>query len=160
MQTEIYQAIHDRLCSQLPFLQYVDLQKGQFDEESAMAALPTPAALIEFKQIDWAGATAGGYYMGVAFIAIHLYQNPVNPDFNANDRKAESLMLLHRQDELFRALEKFSGNHFQPLIRTGETILSGTTFAGSCTEFKTTLYDAPADDHYVPITNYELQITN
>jgi hypothetical protein len=147
MQSEIYTSIRDRLQEKLPELLYVDLQKGQFDRYGQQANLPLPSALIELKQVDWVG-TAGGYQTGDALLSVYLYLDKPAGALEPAAQKAGSLLLLHTQQKIFRALEKLSGNTFHPLIRITETILRDPNFTVARSDFKTNVYDDP-DDSYI-----------
>ncbi|MCL2133031.1 MAG: hypothetical protein FWH39_01645 [Bacteroidales bacterium] len=146
MQSEIYTSIRDRLQDKLPELLYVDLQKGQLDLYRQHENLPLPAALIEIKQLDWLG-TAGGYQTGEAVISVCLYLNKTADTLDTTDQEIESLLLLDSQEAIFRALEKLSGNTFQPLIRVAEAILDDPDFVIARSDFKTSVYDDPSDSY-------------
>jgi hypothetical protein len=146
MQSEIYTSIHDRLQEKLPELLYIDLQKGQFDRYGQQANLPLPSALIELKQVDWVG-TAGGSQTGDALISVYLYIDKPAGTLEATAQQAGSLLMLHTQQKIFRALEKLSGDTFQPLIRVAEIILSDPNFTVARSDFKTYIYDDPADSY-------------
>ncbi len=89
--------------------------------------------------------------MGETEVGVQLYLRPADGAFDMNVRKAESVSLLQRQEEIFRALEKFSGETFQPLIRVHESVETKEGFICARTTFKTVLYDAPSDDGYIPL---------
>ena len=158
MQNEIYTSIRNRLQEKLPELEYVDLQKGQINLYGQETNLPLPAALIEIKQVDWT-ETAGGYQTGDALLSVYLYLDKTAGTLDPNVQDAESLRLLDMQEEIFRALEKLSGNTFQPLVRVAESIVADPDFVVARSDFKTNVYDEPADNYILLPTPPTSEIT-
>ena len=69
--SKVYKDIKDRLLEQLPELEYVDLQKGQFSNKAQDHPIPLPAILIEFRPVNWSDSTGG--QLGDAVISCLLY---------------------------------------------------------------------------------------
>ncbi len=140
MRSRVYTEIRNRLLEKLPQLQYVDLQKGQFDKPQQNYPIPLPAALIEIKPKEWSNAATGNQ-MGETIVSIYLYHDLVTDSFNGAEQEAETIKLLDTQDDVFQALECFDSDEFQPLSRISEhEPYYGDRYVCFGTDFKTLLY--------------------
>lgn len=140
MRSEVYKNIRDRLLEQLPMLQFVDLQKGQFVQPAQNYPIPLPAALVNITPTSWSNMEAG-HQMGETTVSVSLYYDLVTDSFDGAEQEAETIAILDMQDAVFQALEGLAGEDFNPLNRTSEQPAQyGTRYVCYTTNFKTTIY--------------------
>ena len=140
MRSEIYKAIRDRLKEQLPALQFIDLQKGQFVQPAQNYPVPLPAALVNITPANWSNMEAGRQ-MGETTVSVSLYCDLVTDSFDGAEQEAETVAMLDMQDAVFDALEGFDGENFNPLNRTDEQAPQyGTRCVCYTINFKTVIY--------------------
>ena len=144
IRSEVYKELRDRLLEKMPDLQYVDLQKGQFDNKQKNYPIPLPACLVEFKQVQWSESTGG--QLGDCTISIRLYIDHVTDSFNGAEQEEETIKLLDNLDNIYENMQGYSGENFNPLNRISDTIVGyGERYVCYQTDFQTTLFhnDAP-----------------
>lgn len=137
--SDIYKALRDHAQTTIPFLQYIDLQKGQMQYPKQNYPLPLPALLIEIGQVSWTNL-ASHNQIGELIIKISLYQDNQADSFSGAELEKESLSLLNNDDLVFAAFEGFSTQDLQPLVRQRDGDPEyGKRYMCFTTEFKTVI---------------------
>ena len=144
IRSKVYKQVRDRLLEKMPDLQYVDLQKGQFNNKPQNYPIPLPACLVEFRPVQWSKSTGG--QLGDGIISFYLYIEHVTDSFNGAEQEEETINLLDKLDELYECMQGYSGENFNPLNRKSDAI-AGYSEGYVCyrTDFQATLFheDAP-----------------
>jgi hypothetical protein len=138
--SKVYKEIQTRLLKQLPDLQYVDMQKGQFAKIQQNYPIPLPACLIEFGTVTWSNAENGSQ-LGKTTVRVYHYVDLVTDSFDGAEQESETIKLLDVQDSAFEALEGYDGEDFNPLNRINDQPPQyGERFICFRTDFATTLF--------------------
>lgn len=103
----IYRAIRDRVKERLPWVLYIDMQKGQLRNPSDNYPIPLPALLVEMKDADTTGMLGGGQLAELE-VRVHLYIDLVTDSFDTSMQEDETIGILDRWDELNAALHDFT----------------------------------------------------
>lgn len=120
MIVSLYTAIRDELKLKLPWIKFVDLQKGQFDKPGDNHPLPLPTVLVGFNPIRWENTK--GIKTGDLVVCIYLYLDNSSESFDGAEQERESLEMFTRVDDIFQTLEDKAGDTFQKMILTGDSI--------------------------------------
>lgn len=148
--SKVYKDIKDRLLEQLPELEYVDLQKGQFGNKAQEYPIPLPAILIEFRPVTWSESTGG--QLGDATISLYYYLDLVTDSFNNSEAENETIEILDNLDAMYDIMNGFAGDDFNPLNRLTDAIVEyKDKYVCYRTDFQTTLFqDKPATQETAP----------
>ena len=143
IRSEIYKELKAEIKSKFPELQFIDMQKRQFEKADQNYPIPLPACLIEFKPVSWSNTI--GEQIGDAIICLHLYVDLVTDSFDDSESENDTINILDNQDALHDRLNGFSGTHFAPLSRSYDnTAQYGNRFICFPVDFKTVI-TCPAD---------------
>jgi len=138
---ELYTALRDRIKAAMPWVRWIDLQKGQADAPSKTFPLPLPCVLIEIKPVTWE-TYSDNSQLGQATVSLTLIQDHSGNTVHGADSETESLKMLDRMDDVFQAIQDLSGNHFKRLVRMGDEVTRyKLRTVESRTDFTTTLVD-------------------
>ncbi len=141
--SKVYKDIKNRLLEQLPELQFVDLQKGQFSNKTKNHPIPLPAILIEFKPVNWSNTTGG--QLGDTLISLHYYLDLVTDSFNDSEAENETIEILDNLDALYDEIDGYAGDDFNPLSRITDAITEYKEgYVVYRTDFTTTLFQNKA----------------
>lgn len=117
--SDIYKALRDYAKSALPWVVYVDMQKGQMQRIAENYPLPLPALLIETG--DFTFSNAGEFTQkGSGIISFYLYVDLVTDSFSGAENETHTINMLDRFDELYQAFEGFSIDGITPINRVTE----------------------------------------
>ncbi len=115
----LYTAIKNKAKESLPWVNYIDLQKGQFRRQENNYPIPLPALLIEFTNVNYAN-TLQGKQTGDVTINIELYLPCVTDSFDNAELEDETIQLLDKWDEVYNVLHGFNCGQITKLTRTRE----------------------------------------
>ena len=144
IRSAVYKQIRDRLLAEIPKLQYVDLQKGQFNNKQQNYPIPLPACLVEFRPVQWSQSTGG--QLGDCIVSIYLYIDHVTDSFDGAEQEEETINLLDNLDDIYDCMQGYSGENFSPLNRETDVVVAyGERYVCYRTDFQTILFhsDAP-----------------
>ncbi len=123
----IYTEIADRLFAklsfapeaELPSLRWVDKENGQFRLMDQGFPIPLPAITIGFARAEY---TSNGQNVqeGQATIRIRIGYESYADSFEGSSNQAESLKYYEFQEQVYAALQGFSGTNFSALERVAE----------------------------------------
>ena len=124
VKAELYKAISDRLIEklnfapevELPNLKWVDKNKGQLIAFSQFGAIPLPACLISFPDINWQNA-GNNNQTGLCRVKVILMYE-VYADFDSESlNQEEALKCFEYEEQMYAALQGFSIDGVSPLER-------------------------------------------
>ena len=104
----------------MPFLQYIDLQKGQMARKDQNYPIPVPACLIEIKSTRW--SSTGGGQLGQTTVSLYLYMDSVTDTFD-NAESESSVEILDNLDTLYEVVQGLYGQYFNPLNRVSDAVV-------------------------------------
>jgi len=137
----LYTAIKNKAKESLPWVNYIDLQKGQFRRQENHYPIPLPALLIEFGNVTYAN-TLQGKQTGEVSINIELYLPCVTDSFDDAELETETIQLLDRWDELYHVLHALNIEQITKLTRTRElTAEYGNGYVCLRSEFVASIVD-------------------
>lgn len=140
IRSSIYKAIRDRLKDSIPGLAYIDLQKGQFKNKTQNYPVPLPSILVEFKSTRWHDTS--GEQIGDSVISLHYYVDIVTDSFDTAEQESETIEILDSLDQLYKTMQGFSGEKFNPLDRTDDSTDDyGERFIHFRADFKTAIFE-------------------
>jgi hypothetical protein len=117
---DIYLRIKKTAEKEMPYLQYIDLQKKQFEKATENYPIPIPALLVEFKGADFSNIGKQGQ-IGDSSVNIYFYKNLVTDTFNDAELESETLELLDVKDKLFQVFQGLKIASTSRLIRKSES---------------------------------------
>lgn len=120
---ETYKAVRDRIRAEMPWIKWIDLQKGQMDSPSKSYPLPLPCALVEFKPVTWENFPRQSQ-IGWTTISIWLYLDHSGDSVKGAQMEEQSLALMDSMDEVFQKLEDLSGPSFKRLVRINDQVVA------------------------------------
>ena len=115
----LYQLIKNNIKKILPWVNYIDLQKGQFRRLDNNYPIPLPALLIEFGNVNYSN-TLKNKQIGEITINIELYLPCVTDSFDNAELEDETIQILDRWDELYKAFHGFNCEQITKLVRKQE----------------------------------------
>lgn len=149
----IYKAIADRLMEKLTFttgdiqsIQFVDLNRGQFDNPDQLLYLPLPGVLVSFAQTEYDGAQKGKQ-IGDMIITVDIgYENYSSAAEGSIDQEA-ALNYLEFQELVFKALQGWAMDYCTPLERLSDEDMGNMAGSMLVTRiaFRTEIVDIAAD---------------
>ncbi|MPM00637.1 hypothetical protein SDC9_46865 [bioreactor metagenome] len=112
----LFKAVRDQLKTQVPGLEYIDLDIGQLEQQDENYVVLTPCALIDFNAPEWINTTNRLYVCDVQVsvrIAFRIYEdiNSLTPD-EVSEAAFDKLRL---QEDVYKALSGFWGTFFNSL---------------------------------------------
>lgn len=99
MIASIYRAVSAYAGAQMPWLAYIDLQKGQFRRPAQAYPIPMPALLVEFRSLSYGHLVQGKQLVSMQ-IRLSLYLQLLTDTHQGALMQEESLMMLSRIEEL------------------------------------------------------------
>ena len=103
---DIYKSIKGRLAKELPWLEMIDLDKGQVGRGEQNYPVPLPAAFIKLGRIDWESRT--GIQEGDMTLNVTLVLEQVQDTYDGAEAEEETLKELDHEELLYAALEGYS----------------------------------------------------
>ena len=139
---ELYTTVRDRIRAEMPWVRWIDLQKGQMDIPAKTYPLPLPCALVDIKQVTWDSYTDLSQ-LGQTIIAIWLYLDHSGDSLKDTEMEEQSLELMDRMDDVYQKLGDLSGQSFKRLVRSSDQVVSykPRMVVFRC-DFSTTLIDS------------------
>ena len=139
---ETYKVIRDRIASTMPWVKWIDLQKGQFDTPAKTYPLPLPCILIEVKSINWT-SYLNKRQMGDAIVSIYIYLQVIGDSIKGTQQEEYTLSMFDKINDPFQYLTDLAeSNVFKRLVRISDYIVGYKPgLAIYKTDFSTTLYD-------------------
>lgn len=139
--SQIYKPLRDEAKQKLPYLKFIDLQKGQMNNPKQNYPIPLPALLVELGDFRFSNLLEHKQ-KGDGTISFYLYLDLVSDSFNGAEREDKTIELLDRFDELFETFEGFSIPNMTPLVRSMEYKPQyGTRFILFQVDFSSTIDD-------------------
>ena len=139
--SDLYKKIRDIAKAQMPYLQYIDLQKKQMSRPVENYPVPLPALLVEFKETDFTNVLKEDQ-LGNMTISFYLYVLNVTDSFDGAESENDSLALLDKLDDVFQSFQGVSCDLFSKLIRIKEEISEyGQNYICFRTDFTTNVKD-------------------
>ena len=120
---ETYKAVRDRIKAYMPWIRWIDLQKGQMDAPAKSYPLPLPCALVEIKPVTWENYTDKSQ-LGQTIIAISIYLDHSGDSLKGAGTEEQSLALMDKMDDVYQSLTDLSGQSFKRLIRTNDQVVT------------------------------------
>lgn len=117
--SQIYKPLRDIAKQELPYLKFIDLQKGQMNNPTQNYPIPLPALLVEIGEFRFNNLLEHKQ-KGDGVISFYLYLDLVSDSFNGAERENETIRMLDHFDELFETFEGFSITNMTPLVRSME----------------------------------------
>lgn len=111
-----YKQIAQHLDATVPTLQYIDWDKGQFQNVEEEQYVPCPAVLISIN-INWQGA-GNGRQNGTAFIAVKVIVDVANESHTQSTRIDNFVTEMDITQQVHAQLNGFKGIGFNGLQRT------------------------------------------
>lgn len=105
---------------QLPNLKWVDKNKGQLNAFSQFGAIPLPACLISFPDIEWSNA-GNNNQTGICNIKIVLLYEVFEEFHSESQNLTDALKCFEFEEQLYAALQGFAFNGISPLERIKST---------------------------------------
>ncbi len=137
----LYEAIRDRIQSELSWVLWTDLQKGQFTKIKENYPLPLPCVLVEIQPAKWK-ALLKNHQDGDTTVSLYIYLDHSGDSVSGSEGEEESLHLLNKMDEVFHKITGISTNYFQRLTRTDSKIFGYLPrIVIYRVDFQTVLYD-------------------
>ena len=117
--TNLFLAIQERIQDEVPEIQYIDQNMGQYMNEEFRKQMLFPCLLIDFPMTDFS-ALQGNSQMGDATIVVTLFHDIWNNTNNLtpSDVREAGLTYLEIDQKVFVALQGWSPDFCEPLIRT------------------------------------------
>lgn len=138
----IYKAIRDKAKSELDYLQFIDLQKGQMKNPRRNYPVPLPALFVEIGNFRFSNMLDDAQ-KGDGLITISLYIDINSDSFDGAESENETIELLDHFDELFETFQGLSIENCTPLVRETEAKPQyGTRFILFEVSFSTSVDDA------------------
>lgn len=103
---DIYESVKGRLVKELPWLETIDLDKGQVGRGERNYPLSLPAAYIRLGRIDWesrAGLQEGDIELGVTLVL-----ESVQDTYAGAEAEREALREVDLEEAVYEALEGYS----------------------------------------------------
>ncbi|GHV31582.1 hypothetical protein FACS1894177_06490 [Bacteroidia bacterium] len=119
----IYTAVMARLKEQVPVLKWIDLDCGQINSQKERPPVAFPCAVVGMS-LNNCEDRYGKVQVCRARISVRIAQNPPVSRTNseaAGDIRQSSLARYELIDQVFKALQGFETDDFNPLSRTGQT---------------------------------------
>lgn len=152
----IYRALVDRAKEALPWLHYIDLNKGQMQRMADHYPIPLPALLIELQAADTSNTSMLHQLLEIN-IRLLLYIELVTDSFDGAEQ-SDSMALLDRSDALHNAFHGFTTDVMR-LTRTRElTPEYGTRYMMLASEYKA-LVKSQAGYGTIALANPTITIT-
>jgi hypothetical protein len=137
----LYEAIRDRLLTEVSWIKWTDLQKGQFKQIKENYPLPLPCVLVEIQPTKWE-ALQSNRQNGPTTVSLYLHLDHSADSLSGTEAEDESIELLDHMDEIFQKLTGISSNYFQRLTRIEDRIVGyGDRMVIYRIDFQTMLYD-------------------
>jgi len=115
----IYKALRDRAKEKLTWVQYIDLQKGQFNHPADNYPIPLPALLFEFAHLETSNQLST-LQTTELIIRISLCLQCVTDSFDTSITEIETIELLDKWDEIFNTYHGFYCENITRLTRIRE----------------------------------------
>jgi hypothetical protein len=117
----LYQALTQKLAEN-PKLKTLDLYNQKFFSDEGQS-LALPAVLLEFGNINWA-RNKQGVQQGEVNIRVYILLDLYEDFYAGADTQSRALAMFDFVEEVYLALQDFSGDNFSPLERKSSEIPS------------------------------------
>src|ERR1035437_163183 len=117
--SDIYKALRDLAKTELEYLKFVDLQKGQMQTQKQNYPVPLPALLIELGDFRFSNLGESAQ-IGDGIVSAYLYVDSGSDTFKGSERENESLAILDKFDDIYQTFEGFKIDKVTPLNRLTE----------------------------------------
>lgn len=119
IRSRVHKALRDLAKEKLPYLSFVDLQKGQMSNPTKNYPIPLPALLVEVGDFRFSNLLEQ-QQKGNGTISLYLYLDLVTDSFQGAESEEETIDMLNHFDELYETFQGFSIPDITPLVRTLE----------------------------------------
>lgn len=141
----LYEALRDRIQSELSWVLWTDLQKGQFSKLKENYPLPLPCVLVEIQPAKWKSQLKD-HQDADTQVSLYIYLDHSGDSVSGSESEDESLHLLNKMDDVFHKITGLSSNYFQRLTRTDSKIFGYLPrIVIYRVDFQTVLYDQIID---------------
>lgn len=103
----------------LPALQWVDFNTGQFQNPDTSLGMPMPAVLIRFAAAEYTNL-GNNVQDGESIIVFDIGYDNIAHSFEGSEDQDEALKYLQFQEEVYKALQGLQGTTFSPLHRIAD----------------------------------------
>ena len=117
--SDIYKSLRDLAKTELEYLKFVDLQKGQMQAQKQNYPVPLPALFIELGDFRFSNLGESAQ-LGDGLVSVYLYVDSGYDTFNGSEREDESLSILDKFDDIYQTFEGFKIDNATPLNRLTE----------------------------------------
>ncbi len=147
----------------MPYLAYIDLQKGQLKnaKQGQQIPVPLPALLIEFGGAQFSELERCGQ-MGTLTVSVYQYLEHVTDSFDGAEMENETIELLDKQDDVYNTFQGLSCDMFSKMVRTSESTPEyGTRYICLRTDFTTNIKEtSETEPIQVKKPTIKLQLNN
>jgi len=117
--SDIYKALRDLAKTELVYLKFVDLQKGQMQAQKQNYPIPLPALFIELGDFRFSNLLESAQ-IGDGIVSLYLYVDSGSDTFKGSEREDASLAILDKFDDIYQTFEGFPIENLTPLNRSAE----------------------------------------
>lgn len=103
----------------LPALQWVDFNTGQFQISDTALGMPMPAVLMRFAAADYT-SLGNNVQDGESVLVFDIGYDNIAHSFEGSEDQDEALKYLQFQEEVYKALQGLQGTTFSPLQRIAD----------------------------------------
>lgn len=118
--SEIYKPLRDYAREKMPFLKFIDLEKGQMKNPQQNYPVPLPALFIEIGDFRFSNYSQHRQ-KGEGLISFYLYCDLQSDSYEGAEREEQTIEILDQFDQIF---ETFEGvqiyENMSPLVRQTE----------------------------------------
>lgn len=155
MRLTIYEAICNRISTQVPEIKHIDLWNNNVAALSGGAVWPRPAVFVEFETIEWRQQQNRARMADVA-VRLHIVTDAISCNGHNDKRQHAALAFLRLINKVNAAMQGLNGNNFASFMLTTsatnhdhaelvESVERYITRAQDTTSMLSTLHQVPID---------------
>ena len=155
MRLTIYEAICERISTQVPEIKHIDLWNNNVAVLSGGAVWPRPAVFVEFETIEWRQQQNRVRMADVA-VRLHIVTDAISCNGHNDKRQHAALAFLRLINKVNAAMQGLNGNNFASFMLTTsatnhdhaelvESVERYITRAQDTTAMLSTLHQVPID---------------
>lgn len=160
MRLTIYEAICERISTQVPEIKHIDLWNNNVAVLSGGAVWPRPAVFVEFETIEWRQQQNRVRMADVA-VRLHIVTDAISCNGHNDKRQHDALAFLRLINKVNAAMQGLNGNNFASfMLTTSATNHDHAELVESVERYITRVQDTSAmlsTLHQVPIDKLTLK---
>ena len=117
MRLTIYEAICNRISTQVPEIKHIDLWNNNVAALSGGAVWPRPAVFVEFETIEWRQQQNRVRMADVA-VRLHIVTDAISCNGHNDKRQHAALSFLRLINKVNAAMQGLNGNNFASFMLT------------------------------------------